>query len=115
MITKENYSTEIDRLRKLGAIDDVAINIKQELEAMMPYYDDVKDIKDLVDSALDLLNENAKLNSEDKNIDISNNGAKNDNNRRAHALLLKMRMSRAKLDGIGATGSRSRRIGRRRR
>lgn len=108
MITIDNYKTEIERLKEKGLLDKVCVSISKEMDNLMPQYNKDLDITNLIDKAVELLNDNQKLHMKDKG--VTDDGGKKENANRARALLLKMRMAAAKLDGIDSRARTSKRV-----
>ncbi len=70
MLTADNYKTECKKLDKAGLLDKEAMELQTMMDEIAPYYNEAPEVAKEIGLCCEALEENAKLNSKAKGVDM---------------------------------------------
>lgn len=70
MLTKDNFKAECKKLDKAGLLDKEAMELQTMMDEIVPYYNEAPEVAKEIELCCEALEENAKLNSKAKGVDM---------------------------------------------
>lgn len=63
MVTIEKFKTEFEAAEKKGLLSKEAVDLKDDMIELLPYYSESQDVRKEMDAAINAINENIDINS----------------------------------------------------